>query len=542
MILIKTRFLSRWAIGINKLTFQQLINGNHMNTLLRFVFLMCVFVFSSNVKGQISNLVVNGSSTYFTMSSGSEISWRYNLPVGDTATLAFWIDVNGNATIDPVTDVLWQSFYQIDGQNNYKGPPDMDDSVNGQIRFAMPIGLAPAEYIMSFTNNNSTATIPGTITPLLSPVFTISGTVTVPPGKSAQYLVLNLENNDDNGGKFWCAITDASGNFSMHMDSDTSGNPWSLKIDNEFRLSPAIQIPNERYLTLDAGVTTNYSGNNFDFIQAAAEINGTVNDEDGNPIIGIDVYIDGSYGNLHRNTMTDITGSFRIGFLSNELPASDVWLGSGNTDDSSIVSAYAEIPTVNSGNVLTKNLKVYRTNSTISGQVALGGNPPNMNMEIFGYVSDTGYVRTYTDLNGNYTLKVSNKLFNYNVGPQQLPPNYQYYSLIAHPGQANVNFNFNLTDIKQNQLELPDEFLLLPNFPNPFNPSTKIRWQSPIGIWQTLKIFDMLGNEVATLVNEFKSAGTYELTWNTGHLPSGVYFCRLQAGSFIQTMKLMLMR
>ena len=89
-----------------------------MKALVHFFVVIGVFAFSSTVFGQISNPLINGSSTHFTMVSGGQISWSYNLPIGGTATLAIWIDVNGNSTIEPGTDVLWQSFFQIDGQYN----------------------------------------------------------------------------------------------------------------------------------------------------------------------------------------------------------------------------------------------------------------------------------------------------------------------------------------------------------------------------------------------------------------------------------------
>ena len=156
-----------------------------MKTLIRFLFLMCVFIFSSAAYAQVTNLLVNGSWTHFSMASGSEISWSYNLPVGGTALLEFWIDVNENSTIEPATDVIWESFYQVDGQSSYDGPPDMDGLANGQIVFSQPVGLAAGEYIMSFSNNSTAVTISGTVTPLVSPVFIISGNITVPAGKSA---------------------------------------------------------------------------------------------------------------------------------------------------------------------------------------------------------------------------------------------------------------------------------------------------------------------------------------------------------------------
>jgi len=95
-------------------------------------------------------------------------------------------------------------------------------------------------------------------------------------------------------------------------------------------------------------------------------------------------------------------------------------------------------------------------------------------------------------------------------------------------------------------------FYLEQNFPNPFNPSTIIRWQSPVSSWQTLKVYDVLGNEVATLVDEYKPAGKYEVEFsaiggsatggNAYNLPSGVYFYQLRAGEFIETKKMILLK
>lgn len=86
------------------------------------------------------------------------------------------------------------------------------------------------------------------------------------------------------------------------------------------------------------------------------------------------------------------------------------------------------------------------------------------------------------------------------------------------------------------------DYVLEQNYPNPFNPSTKISWQSSVGSWQTLKIIDLLGNEVATLVDEIRPAGSYEIEWDASNLSSGVYFYQLKAGNFIKTKKLILMK
>lgn len=87
------------------------------------------------------------------------------------------------------------------------------------------------------------------------------------------------------------------------------------------------------------------------------------------------------------------------------------------------------------------------------------------------------------------------------------------------------------------------EFDLNQNFPNPFNPSTKISWQSPVSGRQTLKIFDVLGREVETLVDEFREAGFNSILYSVNSsLPSGVYFYKLQAVSFNQVKKMILLR
>jgi len=98
-----------------------------------------------------------------------------------------------------------------------------------------------------------------------------------------------------------------------------------------------------------------------------------------------------------------------------------------------------------------------------------------------------------------------------------------------------------ISSIEQ-ETTLPTEFALEQNFPNPFNPTTKIKYSAPQASQVVVKVFDVLGNEIATLLNEEKPAGTYELTWSAASLPSGVYFYRIQAGEFISTKKMLLLK
>ena len=89
---------------------------------------------------------------------------------------------------------------------------------------------------------------------------------------------------------------------------------------------------------------------------------------------------------------------------------------------------------------------------------------------------------------------------------------------------------------------LPNNYFLSQNYPNPFNPTTTIKYQIPDAGFVTLKVYDVLGIETAILVNEEKLVGSYEAEFNAISLPSGVYFYRLQAGNYIETKKMVLMK
>jgi len=80
------------------------------------------------------------------------------------------------------------------------------------------------------------------------------------------------------------------------------------------------------------------------------------------------------------------------------------------------------------------------------------------------------------------------------------------------------------------------------NYPNPFNPSTTIQFTLPSRSFVSLKVFAVIGREVATIVSEELSAGSYSRTWNAANMSSGIYFYRLQAGTFTETKKLILLR
>ena len=147
-------------------------------------------------------------------------------------------------------------------------------------------------------------------------------------------------------------------------------------------------------------------------------------------------------------------------------------------------------------------------------------------------------------------------MMNYNFTDEILDPGYYQYRL----KQIDFDGSFTYSDIIEIEVESPFEFSLEQNYPNPFNPSTKIKYTIPQTVIAsetkqsqlvTLKIYDVLGNEIATLVNEEKRAGSYEVEFNIysdesasggQNLVSGVYFYQLQAGNFIQTKKMILIK
>lgn len=108
--------------------------------------------------------------------------------------------------------------------------------------------------------------------------------------------------------------------------------------------------------------------------------------------------------------------------------------------------------------------------------------------------------------------------------------------------QIDFDGSFEYSKTIEVEIHIPLKFSISQNYPNPFNPSTKISWQSPVGGWQTLKIYDVLGKEVATLVDGEKSPGSYEVEFNAQDLPSGIYFYQLKTGSFAETKKMILIK
>ena len=153
---------------------------------------------------------------------------------------------------------------------------------------------------------------------------------------------------------------------------------------------------------------------------------------------------------------------------------------------------------------------------------------------------NTGFVPSESNL----MMTLSNQHTSFTDNTIQPGKNY-FYMIEAIDDAGNsawsTELSTSITGI-ETQTSLPKEYALDQNYPNPFNPSTRINYQIPVNANISLKIYDVLGNEVAELVNEFKTAGYYEVKFNAGKLTSGVYFYRIESDNFTQTRKMLLMK
>ena len=129
----------------------------------------------------------------------------------------------------------------------------------------------------------------------------------------------------------------------------------------------------------------------------------------------------------------------------------------------------------------------------------------------------------------------------YDIEVKNIQNGYELWISCASRGIAVLTVETSVTN-EEEIINTPTDFVLNQNYPNPFNPTTTISFSIPFSGFTSLNVYDILGNEVATLVNEEKPAGNYEVSFNASSLPSGTYFYRIQAGLFIETRKMILMK
>jgi hypothetical protein len=172
------------------------------------------------------------------------------------------------------------------------------------------------------------------------------------------------------------------------------------------------------------------------------------------------------------------------------------------------------------------------------GAINVGDNDDTQRSHMIQWSSGmTNYAWTDPQQHGMVTFLADNKLKWEAISPQ-VPATY-------HNDSASVWYFGTLgpvSGVESTNNKIPTAFTLRQNYPNPFNPSTAISFSIPKRLFVSLKIYDLIGREIATIVSEELSAGNYSRQWNAANMSSGIYYYHLQAGSFAETKKLILLR
>ncbi|NJD23089.1 MAG: T9SS type A sorting domain-containing protein [Melioribacter sp.] len=242
------------------------------------------------------------------------------------------------------------------------------------------------------------------------------------------------------------------------------------------------------------------------------------------------------FGELGYDISIDYNG--RLG--KKPIPWSDGLNYYSDTDRKSLFNVFAALIR------LKKNYPAFSSTdfslATSVGLKRIKINHSSMNVVIVGNfdVSTGSLVTDFQSTGKWYEFFSGDSLDVTDVGMQITlqPGEYRLYTSKKIPKASDIITN--VTD----QNTIPTQFKLEQNYPNPFNPSTVISYQLTTGSLVTLKVYDLLGREVATLVNEFQQAGIYnsQFSIHNSQLSSGVYFYRLQAGDFVQTKKMLLIK
>jgi hypothetical protein len=205
------------------------------------------------------------------------------------------------------------------------------------------------------------------------------------------------------------------------------------------------------------------------------------------------------------------------------------------------------------GKMLTDSLKGWTNETWMNGSLSTytydaQGNMVNVLVQSWlKSLWANSYQTTYTyDSHGNLIVGYNNNWVNSSwvQSDNQFTITFYDGSTFTLTGyKITISYSLlNITDVSSNKKNAATEYSLSQNYPNPFNPSTTISFRLPSKSFVSLKIFDLIGREVATIVSEEMSAGSYSQQWNAFNISSGIYFYRLQAGTYLETKKLILLK
>lgn len=286
-------------------------------------------------------------------------------------------------------------------------------------------------------------------------------------------------------------------------------------------------ISNDDGLSWSTPGQTVIGGNIFDFRDNFIITNGFAH---GAGAYGGYIYLSSDYG-INWNRLGDPPCNYpkAIGFFTNGniILVAD-WVGSCNFPgiyiSEDLCNIWVQIATLNSETPLNTKIGIHWSSGSSEGML-IG-------------TEDLG-VLLFSD-EGDSLGSRNEGLTNLNVQALTLDNNGYVYA-----GNENGVWRRPLSEIVtsvDDKPTQPTEFVLEQNYPNPFNPSTTISYQLPMSSDITLKVYDILGNEIATVVNEYKPAGRYQVEFNAATLSSGVYFYQLKAGDYVNTKKMILLK
>ncbi len=396
--------------------------------------------------------------------------------------------------------------------------------------------------------------------------YMLSGTVTDTAGNplKAWIEVYNVAHNTYHW-KYYHAVTDTGGHYSIHV----RGGDTVVVFAHPFNHDYISQFYNDKNNFMDADrIPITSDTNGIDFVMSHKPVynNGISGVVKNDSSMGVNAIIFAIRLNdrhdFHKrySTITDSLGNYSF---SHMYPGNYILLAIPDRNyeptffrydgmqtlrwknaDSVVVNASGTVAGINFTVMADTDSGADLVNGTVRDNL---GNPVN---GAFVFALDANQqVSAYgiTDQNGNYTIAGLTP-GSYSISTDK----YGYTSTQTSTVSLDYNSNFtssasftmtptDVTSINSNSGTIQN-YKLYQNYPNPFNPTTVIKYSVPMASRVTLKVYNILGSEVATLVNGEKAVGNYNVTFNGSNLASGIYFYQLKAGGFVQTKKLVLMK
>lgn len=230
--------------------------------------------------------------------------------------------------------------------------------------------------------------------------------------------------------------------------------------------------------------------------------------------------------NTNPNDTTQIFGDLDIEPLVNEVIEP-------NSNDLIISPSPVVIDTNLMSGIYKQKINFYNVSKSLSDSI-----------EVFSITSKKGLV----DISrANFIIDaISEDSVSFTFNVNEIISNIDTINVTTSEGNFLITFYIlgedTTTGINQNSIDVPAQYELSQNYPNPFNSSTKIRYSIPTTDFVQIKLYDILGREIQTLLNDYKSAGIYEVEFSTNELPSGVYFYKMLSGDYSKINKMILLK